>query len=217
MLSLLVLLLFAGCNMEDDVLEIFSGKTWKLTYISTENSNKQFDFWGSGDSSQSMTALKQTNTFTVSFEGSEINATTGGTFNAAYACLRQVSFGLLDMAWYTRTTPFEGDVKTYEKQAWAPTQILPDVPEACMSVQFSHIFAGGYSAGYYSYKWAEVLDADAFSLFQEKGIFNTDVASSFRENILSKGGTEHPMKLYKRFRGQEPTIDALLIRNGIKK
>ena len=138
-------------------------------------------------------------------------------FNAAYACLRQVSFGLLDMAWYTRTTPFEGDVRAYEKQAWAPTQILPDVPEACMSVQFSHIFAGGYSAGYYSYKWAEVLDADAFSLFQEKGIFNTDVASSFRENILSKGGTEHPMKLYKRFRGQEPTIDALLIRNGIKK
>ena len=138
-------------------------------------------------------------------------------FNAAYACLRQVSFGLLDMAWYTRTTPFEGDVRTYEKQAWAPTQILPDVPEACMSVQFSHIFAGGYSAGYYSYKWAEVLDADAFSLFQKKGIFNTDVASSFRENILSKGGTEPPMELYKRFRGQEPTIDALLIRNGIKK
>ena len=138
-------------------------------------------------------------------------------FNAAYACLRQVSFGLLDMAWYTRTTPFEGDVKTYEKQAWAPTQILPDVPEACMSVQFSHIFAGGYSAGYYSYKWAEVLDADAFSLFQERGIFNTDVATSFRENILSKGGTEPPMELYKRFRGQEPTIDALLIRNGIKK
>ena len=138
-------------------------------------------------------------------------------FNAAYACLRQVSFGLLDMAWYTRTTPFEGDVKAYEKQAWAPAQVLPDVPEACMSVQFSHIFAGGYSAGYYSYKWAEVLDADAFSLFQERGIFNTDVAASFRENILSKGGTEPPMELYKRFRGQEPTINALLTRNGIKK
>lgn len=138
-------------------------------------------------------------------------------FNAAYACLRQVSFGLLDMAWYTRTTTFEGDVKAYEKQAWASAQVLPDVPEACMSVQFSHIFAGGYSAGYYSYKWAEVLDADAFSLFQEKGIFNTDVAASFRENILSKGGTEPPMELYKRFRGQEPTIDALLTRNGIKK
>ena len=138
-------------------------------------------------------------------------------FNVAYACLRQVSFGLLDMAWYTRNTPFDGDVKEYERQAWSKTQILPMVPETCMSTQFSHIFAGGYSAGYYSYKWAEVLDADAFSLFKQKGIFNKDVADSFRSNILSKGGTEHPMVLYKRFRGQEPTIDALLIRNGIKK
>ena len=138
-------------------------------------------------------------------------------FNVAYACLRQVSFGLLDMAWYTRTEPFEGDVIAYEKEAWAPAQILPNVPEACMSVQFSHIFAGGYSAGYYSYKWAEVLDADAFSLFKKQGIFNQKTALSFRENILSRGGTEHPMTLYKRFRGQEPTIDALLIRNGIKK
>lgn len=138
-------------------------------------------------------------------------------FNAAYSCLRQVSFGLLDMAWYTRNTPFEGDVKAYEKKAWTKAQILPVVEEACMSTQFSHIFAGGYSAGYYSYKWAEVLDADAFSLFKQKGIFNQEVADSFRENILSKGGTEHPMALYKRFRGQEPTIDALLIRNGIKK
>lgn len=138
-------------------------------------------------------------------------------FNVAYACLRQVSFGLLDMAWYTRATPFEGDVKAYEQEAWARAQILPVVPETCMSTQFSHIFAGGYSAGYYSYKWAEVLDADAFSLFKQKGIFNRKVAQSFRDNILSKGGTEHPMVLYKRFRGQEPTIDALLIRNGIKK
>ena len=137
-------------------------------------------------------------------------------FNVAYACLRQVSFGLLDMAWYTRTTPFDGDVRTYEKQAWAEAQILPQLEETCMSTQFSHIFAGGYAAGYYSYKWAEVLDADAFSLFRQKGIFNPEVAQSFRENILSKGGTEHPMTLYKRFRGQEPTIDALLIRNGIK-
>lgn len=137
-------------------------------------------------------------------------------FNVAYACLRQVSFGLLDMAWYTRNTPFEGDVKEYEQQSWAKAQILPVVKDACMSTQFSHIFAGGYSAGYYSYKWAEVLDADAFSLFKQKGIFNREVAESFRNNILSKGGTEHPMILYKRFRGQEPTIDALLIRNGIK-
>ena len=137
-------------------------------------------------------------------------------FNVAYACLRQVGFGLLDMAWYTRTEPFEGDVEPYEKQAWARAQVLPSVPGTCMSVQFSHIFAGGYSAGYYSYKWAEVLDADAFSLFKERGIFDEEVAASFRENILSKGGTEHPMTLYKRFRGQEPTIDALLTRNGIK-
>lgn len=137
-------------------------------------------------------------------------------FNVAYACLRQVSFGLLDMAWYTRSTPFEGDVKAYEQQAWEKAQVLPVVKETCMSTQFSHIFSGGYSAGYYSYKWAEVLDADAFSLFKQKGVFNREVAESFRNNILSKGGTEHPMVLYKRFRGQEPGIDALLIRNGIK-
>lgn len=136
-------------------------------------------------------------------------------FNIAYACLRQLSFGFLDMAWYTRTTPFEGDVERYEKEAWHETQLLPAVEGTCMSVQFSHIMSGGYAAGYYSYKWAEVLDADAFSLFQETGIFNTDTAASFRENILSKGGTEPPMQLYKRFRGQAPTIHALLKRNGI--
>ena len=137
-------------------------------------------------------------------------------FNVAYACLRQVGFGLLDMAWYTRHTLFEGDVRTYEKAAWKEAQVLPDVKEACMSVQFGHIMSGGYAAGYYSYKWAEVLDADAFSLFKAKGIFDKETAQLFREHILSKGGTEHPMTLYKRFRGQEPTIDALLHRNGIK-
>ena len=138
-------------------------------------------------------------------------------YHVAYACLRQVSFGLLDMAWYTRNERFEGNVRAYEQEAWSKAQLLPAVPDTCMSVQFSHIMDGGYSAGYYSYKWAEVLDADAFSVFKEKGIFNADVADSFRKNILSKGGTEHPMALYKRFRGQEPTIDALLRRNGIKK
>lgn len=138
-------------------------------------------------------------------------------FNVAYACMRQVSFGLLDMAWYTRTESFEGDVSQYERNAWKEALILPQLDETCMSVQFSHIMSGGYSAGYYSYKWAEVLDADAFSLFKEHGIFNKEVASSFRNNILSRGGTEHPMVLYKRFRGQEPTIDALLKRNGIIK
>ncbi len=138
-------------------------------------------------------------------------------FNVAYACLRQVSFGLLDMVWYTRTETFDGDVRAYEKEAWKQAQVLPGVEETCMSVQFSHIMAGGYSAGYYSYKWAEVLDADAFSLFKERGIFNTEVAEAFRQHILSKGGTEHPMTLYKRFRGQEPSINALLKRNGITK
>ena len=137
-------------------------------------------------------------------------------FNVAYACLRQLSFGFLDMAWYTRTSPFDGDVRTYEKEAWQKAQVLPDIEDACMTVQFSHIMAGGYSAGYYSYKWAEVLDADAFSLFKEKGIFNEETANSFRENVLSKGGTEHPMVLYKNFRGKEPNINALLERNGIK-
>ncbi|MGL5272265.1 MAG: M3 family metallopeptidase, partial [Phocaeicola sp.] len=138
-------------------------------------------------------------------------------FAVGYNCLRQISFGLLDMAWYTRTESFDGKVSEYEKENTKNTQLLPSLTETCMSVQFSHIMAGGYSAGYYSYKWAEVLDADAFSLFQEKGIFNDKVAEQFRREVLSKGGSEHPMTLYKRFRGSEPSIDALLKRNGIKK
>lgn len=137
-------------------------------------------------------------------------------FNVAYACVRQVSFGLLDMAYYTLKEPFKADVRAFEKEAWREAQLFPQLEDTCMSVQFSHIMSGGYAAGYYSYKWAEVLDADAFSLFREKGIFNTDVAQSFRDNILSRGGTEPPMVLYKRFRGREPRIDALLERNGIK-
>lgn len=137
-------------------------------------------------------------------------------FNAGYLCCRQLSFGLLDMAWHTRTTPFEGDVADFEKEAWKAATILPVVPGTCMSTSFGHIFSGGYSAGYYGYKWAEVLDADAFAAFKEAGIFNKEVAGKFREHILSKGGTEDPDILYKRFRGKEPSIDALLIRNGIK-
>ncbi len=137
-------------------------------------------------------------------------------FNVAYACMRQVSFGLLDMAFYTLSEPFSAELMGFEDEAWKRAQVLPKAEGTCMTVQFSHIMAGGYSAGYYSYKWAEVLDADAFSLFKEKGIFNQETAQSFRDNVLSKGGTEHPMVLYKRFRGQQPTIDALLKRNGIK-
>jgi peptidyl-dipeptidase Dcp len=135
---------------------------------------------------------------------------------AGYLSVRQLSFGYLDMAWHTLEKPFDGEVKQFEEEAWKKTQIFPVIDEACMSTQFSHLFAGGYAAGYYSYKWAEVLDADAFSLFKEKGLFNKEVAQSFRKNILEKGGTEHPMVLYKRFRGQEPTVDALLERRGLQ-
>ena len=138
-------------------------------------------------------------------------------FNVATACLRQVSFGLLDMAYYTQTKDFTEDIIPFEKKAWKDAIITEQIPDTCMTVQFSHIMAGGYAAGYYSYKWAEVLDADAFSLFKENGIFDQKTAQSFRDNILSRGGTEHPMTLYKRFRGQEPTINALLERNGIKR
>ena len=133
-----------------------------------------------------------------------------------YLSVRQLAFCYLDMAWHTLESPFEGDVKSFEESAWEKAQIFPVTDETCISVQFGHLFAGGYAAGYYSYKWAEVLDADAFSVFQEKGLFNREVAESFRKNILEKGGTEHPMVLYKRFRGQEPTVDALLKRNGLK-
>ena len=138
-------------------------------------------------------------------------------YNAAYACMRQVSFGLLDMAYYTLTEPFTADVRTFEREAWHEAQLLPTFAPACMTVQFGHIMSGGYSAGYYSYKWAEVLDADAFAYFKQKGIFNNEVATSFRKNILERGGTCHPQQLYRNFRGQDATIDALLERTGIVK
>ena len=138
-------------------------------------------------------------------------------YGAATACLRQVSFGLLDMAYYTQKEEFTDDIISFEKKAWAPAIIDKQRMDTCMTVQFSHIMAGGYAAGYYSYKWAEVLDADAFSVFKKEGIFNQATAQRFRDNILSRGGTEHPMTLYKRFRGQEPTIDALKERDGLTK
>lgn len=138
-------------------------------------------------------------------------------YGAATACLRQVSFGLLDMAYYTHKDEFTEDIISFEKKAWAPAIIDEQRMDTCMTVQFSHIMAGGYAAGYYSYKWAEVLDADAFSVFKKEGIFNQTTAQRFRDNILSRGGTEHPMTLYERFRGQEPTIDALKERDGLSK
>jgi oligopeptidase A len=136
------------------------------------------------------------------------------SFLEGIATMRQISFGLLDMAYHGKAQTIE-DVKSFEEAAFENTKLYPDVVENCMSTSFSHIFQGGYSSGYYSYKWAEVLDADAFAYFQEKGIFDKEVATKFKENVLSKGGTEHPMTLYKKFRGQEPKPEALLKRAGL--
>jgi peptidyl-dipeptidase Dcp len=137
------------------------------------------------------------------------------SFQEGMATMRQLSFGLLDMGWHGQDPSNIKDIKTFETEQFSATQLYPEVKENAMSTAFSHIFQGGYSSGYYSYKWAEVLDADAFAYFQEKGIFNKEVATKFKENVLSKGGTEHPMILYKRFRGQEPKPDALLKRAGL--
>lgn len=137
-------------------------------------------------------------------------------YGAAYACIRQLMFGYLDMAWHTATAPVDDPV-AFENAAIKSVEIFPAVDGAMVSPQFSHIFSGGYAAGYYSYKWAEVLDADAFAKFKENGIFDRATADSFRHNILERGGTEAPDELYRRFRGQEPTIDALLERDGIRR
>ena len=137
------------------------------------------------------------------------------TFQEGMATLRQLSFGLLDMGWHAQDPSNITNVLSFEKEAFANTSLYPEVEGTCMSTAFSHIFQGGYSSGYYSYKWAEVLDADAFEFFKEKGIFNKEVANSFKDNILSKGGTEDPMVLYKRFRGAEPKTEALLKRAGL--
>jgi len=138
-------------------------------------------------------------------------------FQAGYFSLRQLGFGILDMNWHSIEKPVTVSVDEFEKKSIGKFDVLPSVKGTNMSVGFGHIFEGGYAAGYYSYKWAEVLDADAFEVFKQHGIFDKATAKSFRDNILSKGGSEHPMELYKRFRGQEPTIDALLIRSGLKK
>jgi len=138
------------------------------------------------------------------------------TFNEGYACNRQLGFGFLDMAWHTLKAPVNDDIETFESAAMEKTELFPRVTGSNMSASFSHIFAGGYAAGYYGYKWAELLDADAFKYFKETGIFNGDTASIFRKNILEKGGTDKPMSLYVSFRGKEPTIDAFLERSGLK-
>ena len=145
------------------------------------------------------------------------NIIASSNFQSGYSFIRQLSFGLNDMAWHSITSDVNIPVKDFEKQATASTELLPAIDGCIMSCQFSHIFSGGYASGYYSYKWAEVLEADAFSVFKKNGIFDKATALSFRENILSKGGTAHPMELYKRFRGQEPSIEPLLERSGLVK
>ncbi|MBT8255293.1 MAG: M3 family peptidase, partial [Bacteroidia bacterium] len=137
------------------------------------------------------------------------------TFHEGMHTLRQVSFGMLDMSWHGADPSQIEDVKIFEKAAFGATQLYPEVESTCMSTSFSHIFQGGYSAGYYSYKWAEVLDADAFAYFQQEGIFNKKIANKFKNTVLSKGGTKDPMELYVEFRGQEPDPEALLRRAGL--
>jgi peptidyl-dipeptidase Dcp len=139
------------------------------------------------------------------------------SFLEGMATMRQLSFGLLDMGWHGQDPTAISDLKAFEDEQFASTKLYPDVKENAMSTAFSHIFNGGYSSGYYSYKWAEVLDADAFDYFKQNGIFNKEIAAKFKDNILSKGGTEHPMVLYKRFRGQEPSVEPLLKRAGLIK
>ncbi len=138
-------------------------------------------------------------------------------FNKGMANIRQLSFGFIDMAWHAKDPREIEDVVAFEDKVFEKTRLLPKVDGTNMSCSFGHIFAGGYSSGYYSYKWAEVLEADSFELFKEKGIFNQEIADSFRKNILSKGNTAHPMELYMKFRGREPDPDAMLKRDGLLK
>jgi peptidyl-dipeptidase Dcp len=137
-------------------------------------------------------------------------------FNEGYACNRQLGFAFLDMAWHSITEPFDGEVNDFEESALSRTELFPWSETLNMSCSFTHLFGGGYAAGYYGYKWAEVLDADAFQFFRESGIFNREVADSYRKNILESGGSDKPMNLYLKFRGKEPSIDAFLERSGLK-
>ncbi len=137
-------------------------------------------------------------------------------FHSATGSERQLSLGMCDMAWHSITEPVTGSIKDFESDAMSRTSLFPRIEETSTSTAFGHLFNGGYAAGYYSYKWGEVLDADAFAYFKEHGIFSKEIATKFREEVLSKGGTKHPMELYVNFRGQEPKIDGLLERSGLK-
>ncbi|MDE6323353.1 MAG: M3 family metallopeptidase [Paramuribaculum sp.] len=193
----------------------------KYASLSGTNVRRDFVELPSQFNENFLTCREFLNEFAVHFEtGDPIPSelvdrlTVSGQFGAAYACMRQLYFGFLDMAWHSITSPVE-DVARFEFESTKSVRVFEPIEGSLVSPQFSHIFAGGYAAGYYSYKWSEVLDADAFDKFRSEGIFNQAVASSFRSNILERGGTESPAVLYHRFRGQEPSIDALLRRDGI--
>lgn len=201
------------------------GMLSRCTYNSTGGTNVYRDFVELPSQIMENWALEKEwlDTWAAHYETGEkipqdyiIKIRNAANFQSGYQSDRQLSFGLVDMAWHTLTAPLTSPVCDFENQAMASTELFPPVPGSCFSTAFGHIFGGGYAAGYYSYKWAEVLDADAFSVFKQKGIFDPQTARSFRTNILEKGGSEHPMVLYKRFRGQEPTTDALLERSGLK-
>ena len=136
-------------------------------------------------------------------------------FASGYACNRQLGFAILDMAWHTITCPVTCSIPDFEARALSRVSLFPPVAGTAISTAFTHIFSGGYAAGYYGYKWAEVLDADAFSLFKQRGIFDRETAAAFRAHVLEQGGAEHPMTLYKRFRGANPSPRALLERDGL--
>lgn len=202
------------------------GMLSQCQYASTSGTNVYWDFVELPSQMHENWAYEKEwlDQFAVHFETGEklpeeliLKIVAAKNFQAGYFSERQLSFGLLDMAYHTQEEPLSESVAEFEAKAMKPTELLKPVDGSLMSTAFSHIFAGGYDAGYYSYKWAEVLDADAYSVFQKNGIFDQATADSFRTNILEKGGSEHPMILYKRFRGQEPTVDALLERSGLKK
>jgi peptidyl-dipeptidase Dcp len=196
----------------------------KVTYVSLGGTNVFWDFvelpsqimenWVLEKEALDLFAHHYQTGATIPVELTEkIRAT--ARFQAGYGSLRQLNFAMLDMAWHSADPSQIRSVTDFEKKVTERTRLLPKIPGTNSSVSFTHIFAGGYSAGYYSYKWAEVLDADAFEYFKEMGLFNREIATLFRENILERGGTQHPMELYKKFRGREPDPDALLRRDGL--
>ena len=201
------------------------GMLSKCTYGSTSGTNVYRDFVELPSQIMENWALEKEwlDTWAVHYQTGEKlpqeyieKIKTSANFQSGYASDRQLSFAMVDMAWHTITEPVTEPLIDFETRAMGKTEIMPLVKGSAFSTAFGHIFAGGYAAGYYGYKWAEVLDADAFSMFQQNGIFDKETAASFRKNILEKGGSENPMTLYKRFRGQEPSVDALLERSGLK-